>query len=77
MTKTQEKAKELVDRFIQYTPADEKFELPYAKKCVLICVNRNIKILTELREKEHSDNFRYIEEIILELQEVKQEIEKI
>jgi hypothetical protein len=35
-----EKAEELVDKFVQYTPADSKFEYPYAKQCALIAVNQ-------------------------------------
>jgi hypothetical protein len=34
-----EKAEELVDKFVQYTPADSEFEYPYAKQCALIAVN--------------------------------------
>ena len=37
-----EKAEELVDKFIQYTPADSEFEYPYAKQCALIAVNEII-----------------------------------
>jgi hypothetical protein len=35
-----EKAEELVDKFLQYTPAEEEFEYPYAKQCALIAVNQ-------------------------------------
>jgi hypothetical protein len=33
-----EKAEYLVDRFVQYTPADSEFEYPYAKECALILI---------------------------------------
>ena len=33
-----EKANELVVKFMQYVPADESMELPYAKQCALIAV---------------------------------------
>jgi hypothetical protein len=35
-----EKAEELVDKFVKYTPADSEFEYPYAKQCALIAVNQ-------------------------------------
>jgi hypothetical protein len=35
-----EKAEELVDKFVAYTPADSEFEYPYAKQCALIAVNQ-------------------------------------
>jgi hypothetical protein len=41
-----EKAKELVNKFIQYTPANEEFEFIYAKKCALIAVDEIIKEVT-------------------------------
>ena len=44
--KTIEKAEELVNKFIQYTPANEEFEFIYAKKCALIAVDEIIKEVT-------------------------------
>jgi hypothetical protein len=35
-----EKAEELVDKFVQYTPSDSELEYPYAKQCALIAVNQ-------------------------------------
>jgi len=40
--KAKEKAKELVDKFLQYTPAEEEYEYPYAKQCALIAVEEII-----------------------------------
>jgi len=39
--KAEDKAKELIDRFIQYTPVE--YELEHAKQCALICVEEIIK----------------------------------
>lgn len=58
-----EKAKELVDKFVQYTPAEEKYEYPYAKQCALIAVD---EILNTIEVP--SDEYIY-------WKEVKQEIE--
>ena len=33
-----EKAEELVNKFVQYTPAEEEIEYPFAKLCALIAV---------------------------------------
>ena len=33
-----EKAAELVNKFVQYTPAEEGIEYPFAKQCALIAV---------------------------------------
>lgn len=33
-----EKAAELVNKFVQYTPAEEEIEYPFAKQCALIAV---------------------------------------
>ena len=38
-----EKAKELVDKFIQYTPVEFEDRYRYAKQCALICVDEVIK----------------------------------
>jgi hypothetical protein len=48
--KAKEKAKELVDKFIQYVPAEEEFEWDYAKQCALIAVYEIIKE-TKLHDK--------------------------
>jgi hypothetical protein len=38
-----EKAKELVFKFLQYIPAKYEFEFPYAKQCALIAVDEIIE----------------------------------
>jgi len=43
----EEKAEELVDKFIQYVPAEEEFELDYAKKCALIAIDFTINSFYE------------------------------
>ena len=37
--KAKDKAEELVDKFVEYTPAEEEYEYPYAKQCALIAVD--------------------------------------
>ena len=66
-----EKAKELVDKFVQYTPAEEEYEFPYAKQCALIAVD---EIISEI---EPSVTMDVIEARIKYWEEVKQEIEKL
>lgn len=62
-----EKAVKLVDKFTQYTPADEEFEYEYAKKCALIAVDEILIITSESYDIDHINWW----------QEVKQEIEKL
>ena len=38
MIDPKEKAAELVNKFVQYTPAEEGIEYPFAKQCALIAV---------------------------------------
>jgi hypothetical protein len=37
-----QKANELVGKFMQYTPAEEQYEFPFAKECAIICVDEII-----------------------------------
>lgn len=54
-----EKAKELVYKFMQYTPADEELELPYAKELSKITVNEIINnphnTMRDLSEEIHNE----------------------
>jgi hypothetical protein len=59
-----EKAEELVDKFLQYTPADSEFEYPYAKQCALIAVEQILEIIFSDYDWQYWD-------------EVKQELEKL
>jgi hypothetical protein len=59
-----EKAEELVDKFIQYTPADSEFEYPYAKQCALIAVEQILEVIDSNYDYEYWDK-------------VKSEIEKL
>jgi hypothetical protein len=61
-----EHAEELVDKFIQYTPADSEFEYPYAKECALIAVDEILKVLSKYGTKE----YEYWEEVKNELQKI-------
>ena len=40
-----EKAKELIAKFMEFTPAEELFELPYAMRCASICVDEIFQTL--------------------------------
>ena len=42
MINPKEKAAELVNKFVQYTPAEEGTEYPFAKQCALIAVKEII-----------------------------------
>jgi len=64
-----EKAEELVDKFIQYTPADSEFEYPYAKQCALIAVN---EILSDYKNYLLHANTEY--KGLMYWKEVKQEL---
>ena len=61
-----EKAEYLIDKFIQYTPADEDIEYEYAKECALIAVDEILNSNPHL-------NYG----LVAWWQEVKQEIEKL
>jgi hypothetical protein len=62
---SKEKAEELVDKFLEYTPAEEKYEYPYAIQCALIAVDEILKALTNYDMDINCDYW----------QKVKQEIE--
>jgi hypothetical protein len=66
-----EKAEDLVDKFIQYVPAEEEFELDYAKQCALIAVDEILDANPSLIK------YNDIELDDIYWQEVKQEIEKL
>ena len=73
-----EKAKDLLDKFFQYIPAQEEleYEYAYAKQCALIAVDEIIKsnpifVTSKLEGKDG------MHEAYLYWQEVKQEIEKL
>jgi hypothetical protein len=67
-----EKAEQLVDKFVQYTPADSEFEYPYAKQCALIAVD---VILIDCGAKDWSSDEACEGKNYWE--EVKQEIKKL
>ena len=78
-----EKAEELVDKFLQYTPADSEFEYPYAKQCALIAVDEIINSRND--DRGFDDTLSSVSNEYYTLQpmyftywkEVKQEIEKL
>jgi hypothetical protein len=70
-----EKAEELVDKFVQYTPADSEFEYPYAKKCALIAVHEILSSGVDV-DYYFDKSVGYMISYVEYYQEVKQEIEK-
>ncbi len=68
------KAKELIDRFMEFTPADEELEYPYSVKCSIICVNEIIGGIISIigsekqfwRDGEKSQ-YEYYNEVLTEL----------
>ncbi len=53
----QEKAKELINTFMEFTPAGEELEFLYAKKCAAIHVNGIIEVLNkEIRDIDVAGN---------------------
>jgi len=68
-----EKAEELVNRYLQVYHGRVKV----AKQCALICQQKVIDSLNELKDSEHSDAFWLIELKILEEVAVKQQIETL
>jgi ferredoxin len=89
MKNAKEKAEELVDKYFSEIRMPSDCEgcmqcvdrcgnmVDIAKKYSLIACDRTIDILKEIRDKEHSDNFWYLENAILEEMQVKREIEKL
>jgi len=79
MKTPKEKAEELIRKYYTWGINKEGQTLSWleAKQCALITCNRTIDILKEIRDKEHSDNFWYLENAILEEIQVKQEIAKL
>jgi hypothetical protein len=73
MTPPKDYAKELVDKFYRYVPADEEYEHEYAKQCALLAVNEMIE-WTEFDVISDWPNQRYIDKLNY-LDEVKKEIE--
>jgi hypothetical protein len=70
-----EKAVELIEKFVRYTPAEEEFEYPYAKQCALIAVDEVMEFMKmddEYTETLSNANSKWVHYWI----EVKQEIEK-
>ena len=74
--KPKEEAKELVAEFYEITKQDGYYEeFEEAKECALICVDREYKFWDEL--KSDRVQLSFIIDRMEELEEVKQEIEKL
>jgi hypothetical protein len=65
-----EKAEELVDKFIEYTPADSHFEYDYAKECALIAVDEILDLIITIYDYDRESLDPY-------WKQVKQELEKL
>ena len=61
-----DKAKEIINKFIEYTPTDEEFEVPNAKKCALILVQH---ILEFIEYKPEEKELKGLKEYWLEVRE--------
>jgi hypothetical protein len=72
--KAKEKAKELVELFKK---TNRFVNTEICKQYALICQQEKIDMIVEFQESEHSDAFWAIENKLLELKEVKTEIEKL
>jgi len=70
-----EKAEDLIEKFVRYTPAEEEFEYPYAKQCALIAVDELIENHNKMKDFLFSE-IGYLITSPDYWQEVKQEIEK-
>lgn len=62
-----EKAEELVDKFIQYVPAEEEFEWDYAKQCALIAVDEIQKIKSVYHDDTLYDYWEEVKQVIINL----------
>ena len=71
-----EKAEELVDKFVQYTPADSELEYPYAKQCALIAVDEMLSSGVDA-DYYFDKSVGYMISYVEYYQEVKQELEKL
>lgn len=65
-----DKANEIINKFVEYTPTDEEFEVPNAKKCALILVRH---ILDVIDNKPDAKEWKGMDEY---WQEVRWEIER-
>ena len=73
-----EKAKELINSFRDYAHGyHDENETYNAKKCALICVDREIQLIRYFMKSKTSDTVIQAEKIIKKKEEVKQEIEKL
>jgi hypothetical protein len=75
-----DKAKELVDRFCKhqsddYPNSDEDY---HAKQCALICIDEKIASVIRIKHPMNTNRMnRRVDRIVSELEEVKQEINKL
>ena len=71
MIDPKEKAAELVNKFVQYTPAEEGIEYPFAKQCALIAV-KEIKEAIDWHEYKFPgflyEEYNYWEQVEQEIQ---------
>ena len=65
MINPKQKAAELVNKFVQYTPAEEGIEYPFAKQCALIAVK---EIIDWHEYKYPNETFDYWEQVEQEIQ---------
>lgn len=72
-----EKAAELVNKFVQYTPAEEGIEYPFAKQCAVIAVDEILLLCPFETYRETLSPYDGVELSTKYWQEVKQEIQNL
>ncbi len=70
-----EKALDLINKFTRFTPADDEFELPYAKQCALIAVDEMMEVYASAllamgatKESAESIESKYLKEVKREIE---------
>jgi len=73
-----EEAIDLVQEFYNITSQDGYYEeFKEAKECALICVDDKIQMIIKLENNKDIGNYWFFDDILYELREVKQEINKL
>lgn len=76
MTPIEAKAKYLIDKHMEFTPAEEEYEFPYAKASALITCNEIIETLNKFADYWDLRNGEWYKDEMAHYQQVKNEINK-
>ena len=75
--KAKEKAKELIEKLLLFQPLIPDYDREgQAKQCALICVDEMIEMLEKIIKIDFADEYNFLKQEVLSLEEVKQEINK-